>query len=392
MVVMKQLGEVSDTSEGRTVFIRNLSFDVDNDTLFAFFAKFGSIEFAKVVRDPTTQHSRGTAFVKFSHAEDAARVIADSSSSGSAPLFTLDNRTMSLTMAVSRSEVQQLRQSNQATLSNKLTGVALKSGGEPMAQHLHQTGRNLHLARIGIIRPGTAAAEGLTAEDLARREALLRAKKIKLKNPNVFISDVRLCIRNLPLSVTDKQLRQVCQKIIGNAKHCRIIECRVMRNLQPGKQQFRSLGYGFVTFVQHKHALKVLNELNNNPDVFPNQRRPIVDFSLENMLALEKKRKRAERCAMLQAKRKQTGTTETIRHVGSGVSNKRSATDAAVGVDYSGKRIKQMNRAASQSRVLPKRLGAKNRHRNRGSGKSKATKPKARASRSQIRAKKLNKT
>lgn len=86
----------------------------------------------------------------------------------------------------------------------------------------------LHLF-VTVIRPGTAAAEGLTAEDLARRDALLRAKKIKLKNPNVFISDVRLCIRNLPLSVTDEQLRQVCQNIIGRAKHCRITEVSTSR-------------------------------------------------------------------------------------------------------------------------------------------------------------------
>uniref|UniRef100_A0A183BDP1 RRM domain-containing protein n=1 Tax=Echinostoma caproni TaxID=27848 RepID=A0A183BDP1_9TREM len=231
-------------------------------------------------------------------------------------LFTLDNRTMHLSIAVSRTEAQQIRQSRHAPTAGKISDVQteLSVAGESMARHLHHTGRNLHLARIGIIRPGTAAAEGLSAEDLERRESLLRAKKIKLQNPNVFISDVRLCVRNLPLSVTDEQLKQVCQDIIGKAKHCRITEanpfcdprcftllfqqCRVMRNLQPGRQQFRSLGYAFVTFVQHKHALKVLNELNNNPDVFPNQRRPIVEFSLENILALEKKRRRAERCAV----------------------------------------------------------------------------------------------
>lgn len=42
-----------------------------------------------------------------------------------------------------------------------------------------------------------------------------------------------------------------------------------MRNLQPGRQQYRSLGYGFVAFTNHENALSVLYGLNNNPNAFP---------------------------------------------------------------------------------------------------------------------------
>lgn len=32
----------------------------------------------------------------------------------------------------------------------------------------------------------------------------------------------------------------------------------------------RSLGYGFVQFQEHEHALKTLRYLNNNPDIYGN--------------------------------------------------------------------------------------------------------------------------
>ncbi|KAA0184497.1 hypothetical protein FBUS_09104, partial [Fasciolopsis buskii] len=124
--------------------------------------------------------------------------------------------------------------------------------------------------------------------------------------------------------------------------------------------------------------------------------RPIVEFSLENILALEKKQKRAERCAILQAKRKQMASTNPTRDFGALASRRKSlapVTNTKRAIISSTKRIKRMNRVSSQSRVLPKRFGAKNRHRDRRAGKEKkAAKPNARASRSQIRARKLKRT
>jgi len=56
----------------------------------------------------------------------------------------------------------------------------------------------------------------------------------------------------------------------------------------------KSRGYAFVDFVQHEHALKCLKHLNNNPDIFTDEKRPIVEFSLENRAALNAKQKRLE--------------------------------------------------------------------------------------------------
>lgn len=48
------------------------------------------------------------------------------------------------------------------------------------------------------------------------------------------------------------------------------LQCRVMYDRKPEKGQVmgQSLGYGFVQFVEHEHALSALRYLNNNPNIF----------------------------------------------------------------------------------------------------------------------------
>merc|ERR1712048_432713 len=56
-----------------------------------------------------------------------------------------------------------------------------------------------------------------------------------------------------------------------------------------------SKGYGFVTFAEHEDALLALRNTNNNPTIFTNDRRPIVEFSIENRKALLARQKRLEK-------------------------------------------------------------------------------------------------
>lgn len=57
----------------------------------------------------------------------------------------------------------------------------------------------------------------------------------------------------------------------------------------------RSMGYGFIEFTNHKDALAVLRVTNNNPAIFGPDRRPIVDFSIENSLVLKAKQRHVEK-------------------------------------------------------------------------------------------------
>lgn len=64
-----------------------------------------------------------------------------------------------------------------------------------------------------------------------------------------------------------------------------------MRNRSNVDRKFgTSKGFGFVEFNEHKFALKALRFLNNNPDIFTADKRPIVEFSIENKVALNKKK------------------------------------------------------------------------------------------------------
>ena len=41
-------------------------------------------------------------------------------------------------------------------------------------------------------------------------------KRTKLKNPNIFVSTTRLCVRNIPATVEDVQLRKVLMKAVAD--------------------------------------------------------------------------------------------------------------------------------------------------------------------------------
>ena len=49
----------SDVDQGKTIFIRNLSFDRDDEGLEEYFSKFGDVVYSRVVVDPKTEHSKG---------------------------------------------------------------------------------------------------------------------------------------------------------------------------------------------------------------------------------------------------------------------------------------------------------------------------------------------
>lgn len=55
----------NDVNEGKTVFIKNVPFAATNEDLKECMSQFGSIYYALICVDPVTEHSKGTAFVKF---------------------------------------------------------------------------------------------------------------------------------------------------------------------------------------------------------------------------------------------------------------------------------------------------------------------------------------
>ncbi|XP_039989749.1 RNA-binding protein 28 isoform X2 [Xiphias gladius] len=266
----------SDVKEGRTVFIRNLSFDTEEEGLEEVLLRYGQLNYIKIVLHPDTEHSKGCAFAQFKTKEAADKCIAAAQDEAESGGIRVDGRRLLVVAAVSREDAAKM----------KVDKVKVETGT-----------RNLYLAREGLIRAGTKAAEGVPEADLIKRTRFEEIKRAKLRDINVFVSKTRLCVHNLPKSVDNRKLRALCLQAIKGGKGVPITECRVMYDKKPEKGQVmgQSLGYGFVQFRDHEHALRTLRYLNNNPDIFGSHKRPIVEFSLEDSRKLKIKEIRQQK-------------------------------------------------------------------------------------------------
>ena len=132
---------------------------------------------------------------------------------------------------------------------------------------------------------------------MSKRKLVEKQKKHLLKNLNMFVSSTRLCIRNLPPNIDDGKLKSLIVKNVP--KTAKVTECRVMRDLAAGtsggSKNAPSKEYAFVSFENHLDTLAALRNMNNNPTVFTKDRRPIVEFSIENRKALLARQKRLEK-------------------------------------------------------------------------------------------------
>lgn len=257
-----------------TIFIRNLSFDTDQDSLKKFIEEnFGETVYCLICKDKETGESKGTAFAKFKQSESATKCLNEFKDRDLQTKFNLDGRNLIVLPAISRDKVKELKETN----------VKKKDK------------RNLALAKEGFINSNSDEAKEMSKTDLEKRKVLDARKRDKLKNLHNFVSDVRLCVHNLPPSVDDEKLRKIflnSVKVDNPDSKPKIVECRVMRNKRASGKLASSKGFAFVAFSKHEHALAALRNLNNNPNIFTKDRRPIVEFSIENLVAINKKKTR----------------------------------------------------------------------------------------------------
>ncbi|KAI0557347.1 RNA recognition motif [Gracilaria domingensis] len=252
----------------RTIFVRNVLFETSVPELReAFENRFGRVQKVLLVKHPATGRPRGTAFVIFKDEKTAREAAGQSSRSelegsedSSAPNptdFVLHGRKLLLSMAVDRTTAKDLKSTAPLhTRKNK--------DSDP---------RNLRLAWVGHIASDSKEAQRLSPNDLSRRSKAEKEKQMKLeRNPNAFISEVRLSVRNLPRECDEKALKQIfilsAQEKGGqdeegfSAGFPKVTHVAVVRD---SDRNDRSKGYGFVQFSEHEHAMRALLHLNNNP-------------------------------------------------------------------------------------------------------------------------------
>ncbi|GIY00296.1 RNA-binding protein 28 [Caerostris darwini] len=267
-----------DISEGKTVFLRNIAFTTTEESLRDAMEEYGECIYSLLCMDPLTDHPKGTAFVKFKEKANADKLIEKSYVE---PGVIVDGRKLICSLAISREDAS-------------LIGKTEKTKSDK---------RNLNLLRVGLIMPDSEESEGISKSDMAKRSQLEIIKKQKLRNVNFFVSDKRLLIHNLPRDYTDNKLRQLFKKAAGHGAV--LTEVRVMKEFKKTDATGLPLskGYGFVSFDKHEDALRALNELNNNPNIFTSNKRPIVEFSIENKVALLSKEKRKEKIQLRNKRR-----------------------------------------------------------------------------------------
>ena len=254
--------DYNDIHEGRTLFIGNLPFDTEKEDVQELFATFGDLRYVRFVYDYEKDRPKGIAFLQFTLREDADKCLA---SVDDTPL-SIGGREISVSRAIDKNSTESMDPKVPAAKDN----------------------RNLHLASEGIIKKDSAAEQGVSELDMKKRKQAMEDKKKKLKSLNMFVSTTRLCVRNMPATYTENDLKKLMATYGG------VGQVKIMRDISNANTEGvgRSMGYGFVQFQKHETALKALRSVNNNPNIFGPNKRPIVDFSIENSNIIKQREKK----------------------------------------------------------------------------------------------------
>lgn len=253
----------------RTIFINNIPFDINNDEIKERFSAFGEVQSFIPVLHPVTKRPKGTGFLRFK-TEDAASTAVSAANAASGLGVFLKGRQLKVMKALNKN-------------------AAHEKEVEKTKTEEHDQ-RNLYLAKEGLILEGTPAAEGVSTIDMEKRKQLQEKKMTKLRSPNFHVSRTRLVIYNLPKSMNEKELRKLCiDAVISRASKQKpvIRQIKFMKGVKKGQVINHSRGVAFVEFTEHEHALVALRVLNNNPETFGPDHRPIVEFAVDNVQTLK---------------------------------------------------------------------------------------------------------
>ncbi|KAL9259748.1 RNA-binding protein 28-like protein [Drosera capensis] len=265
-----------------TVFIGNLPFDVDPEEVKQRFLGFGEVLSFVPVLHPVTKQPKGTGFLKFKVADAATAAVTAADAAMSTGIF-LKGRQLNVFKALDKKAAH-----------NKALDKSKKE------DHDH---RNLYLAKEGLIVEDTPAASGVSASDMAKRKSLERKKTEKLQSPNCHVSRTRLIIYNIPKPMTEKELKELCLHAVTSRatkqnpiiRQVKILKDEKKAKVKEGNVKLKnhhSRGVGFVEFGEHQHALVALRVLNNNPETFGSEHRPIVEFAIDNIQTLRQRQQK----------------------------------------------------------------------------------------------------
>ena len=360
-----------------TLFVRNLPYDVTDEVLTHHFTSFGPVRYACVVVNQATSRSRGTGFVCFydekdakacllqaprtpdlsqgkigkRHATSANASILQDSALDPFGLFTIRDRVLQVSQAVGKHEAHRLRTQRSVIAASQ-----------------DQDRRHLYLLSEGIVPPSSSLHSTLSPSDVRMREQnATRRQRLVKDNPSLYLSLSRLSIRNIPRSMTAKDLKALArQAVVGFAKDVKegrrqplskeevyrdrqqmkeaekarrlkargiIKQAKVIYESQDGAHTSssgsgtRSHGYGFIEYTSHRWALMGLRWLNGHRversvnsgsayevDANSKAKTLVAEFAIENARVVAR---RTEEKQVANKTRTPTWTNKAHTHLGS---------------------------------------------------------------------------
>jgi nucleolar protein 4 len=329
--------------EEYTLFVRNVPFTVDDERLKEHFQQFGGIRFARVVVDRETERPKGTGFVSFFSEEDMINCLKG------VPRVKLQKRNLDKkdgsTITVTHSVLEdedadptgkytidgRILQISRAVDKNEATRLTAEGAASRFSRDKDK--RRLYLLSEGTISSNSPLYQKLSPSEIKMREesATMRRKQIQ-ENPSLHLSLTRLSIRNIPRSITSKDLKQLARSaVVGFAadvkegKRQKLNKEEVIRGgqemlvaekmrkkkgkgiVKQAKVVFetpagskvsedtgagRSRGYGFIEYYTHRNALMGLRWLNGHAVDYKIKSGPTPKNKKAAQEALEDKRKR----------------------------------------------------------------------------------------------------
>ena len=337
-------------SDDTTIFVRNLPFTCTDDILREHFSKLGAVRYARVVFDHETERSRGTGFVCFFNDNDAKACVKNAPKNQPlAATLTTDKKRRGETLTHSVLQNEASDPTGQYTLDGRVLQISRalskteaskrEAEGSTKRDIRDRDKRRLYLLSEGTIPRGSKLYEKLAPTEINIREASAKQRQKLIKsNPSLHLSLTRLSVRNIPRSVSSRDLKALAREaVVGFAKDVKarlrqplskeelsrgadiMREAEKLRKQQgkgivkqativfegregakvPEKSGAgRSRGYGFIEYVSHRNALMGLRWLNGHAvkpsggEAGDKTKRLIVEFAIENAQVVTRRRER----------------------------------------------------------------------------------------------------
>ena len=340
-----EAGEQNNT----TIFVRNLPFTCTDEVLSEHFSRLGPVRYARVVVDPETERSKGTGFVCFFNESDAKSCVkkAPKHQTLNSTTDSKPGRGEQMTHSVLQSEASD--PTGHYTLAGRVLQIASalskaeagkrEADGSAKRDVRDRDKRRLYLLSEGTIPRGSKLYESLAPTEINIREASAKQRQKLIKsNPSLHLSLTRLSVRNVPRSVTSKDLKQLAReavvgfamdvkaglrdplskeeirrggeadreaererrrKGVGIVRQAKIVfETREGEKMREDSSGGRSRGYGFVEYIGHRNALMGLRWLNGRAvggSDGDRKKRLIVEFAIENAQVVGRRTEREKR-------------------------------------------------------------------------------------------------